>query len=359
VRKLARSLTLGCALALAATWSGSAFAAYTPRLTVSQASQKTGGGAVTFKVSQAETDDPTANVTLYAPQGYSSKLDQPSGTRLGAARGTVILKLLGGARRDITGAVRADSPSNYTTNAQLSTNAKACTGTAAHTAVWVLSLTLSGQPFDIPIYVDPVTAPPDTTFGTLKLQFCPLSPDVPAPIGAPSGAQLVSATFTVNGVFSHPKASGRYPFKALFKPYLPGTATVNQVGTVESQAIVALPVHLALIAKPATSSRVVLSGALTANQQGVGGAPIQLLAGRSARRVKKIATLRSNTRGRYRKVVKVTRTTYFRTKATVRARNLGSSGCRPTLTSVPCVSQTLAPFSVFNRGVIKIVVRRG
>jgi hypothetical protein len=360
VRKLTRPLSLGCALALAATWSGSALAAYTPRLTASQASQNVGGGGpVTFKVSQAETDDPTAKVTLYAPQGYSSTLDQASGTRLGAARGTVILKRLGGARRHITGSVRADSPSTYTTNPELSTHATACTGTASHSAVWVLSLTLNGQPFDIPIYVDPVTASADTTFGALKLQFCPLSPDVLAPIGAPSGAQLVSATFTVTGVFNYPKASGSYPFKALFTPYLAGTATINQVGTVESQSIVKLPVQLTLIARGARGSRVVLSGALTANQQGVGGASIQLFAGRNARGVKKIATLRSNTRGRYRKAVKVKRTTYFRTKTTVLARNLGSSGCTPTLSSVPCVSQTLAPFSVFNRGVLKIILRRG
>ena len=359
MKKARRPLLLACAGIVSLAWCCAALALYTPRLTVSHATQNVGGsGPVTLRVSQSDQDDATAKVTMYVPEAYPSKLNQAAGTQLGTVRERFVLKALGGGKVSESGTLKADNPAVYTTNAQLAADAKACTGTSVHTAVWIASVTLNGQPLDLTLYVDQVTAPPETSFGVLKVQFCPRSPDLPLPLGSPSGAQLIEASFTVNGVFKYPKLSGSYSFKTLFTPYLTGTGTVNQAGTVESQAIIALPVQLTLGAKVATKGRVVLSGVLTTNLQGVGGAPIKLFAGPTRGNVKRIKMLRTNARGGYRVVVRVKRTTYFATRTTVLARNLGSSNCTPTLTTVPCVSQTLAPFSVRNRLIVKVVVRR-
>lgn len=353
-------MLLGCA-ATAGTlaWAGAATAAFTPRLTVSQASQNV-GGAVTLKIGQPETDDSTAKISMFVPGGYTPTLDQTAGSSLGTFGGVVLVKSLGNARQAVNGAIRADNPATYTSDAQLAANATACTGTSSHSAVWTVSATLNNNPLDLPpVYVDPVTGPPESDLGALKLQWCLRSPDVLPPVGQTSGVQIVQASFTVKGVFKHPKVSGSFVFKSFVTPYVVGTGTANQGGTVESRAIVSLPVQLTLGARyDKKRRRLILSGSLTENGKGVGGAPIKLLAGRAARRMRALKTLRTSARGSYRSSVKVGRTTFFRTRATLLPRKLGSSRCTPSLPTVPCVTQTLAPFSVFAPGILKIVVRR-
>ena len=92
-----------------------------------------------------------------------------------------------------------------------------CTRTTSapgpHGAVWRLNITVAGTPLTVPIYVDAITAGPEATFSSAKIQLC-----LAGPIGTPAGAQLL-AFFDVNGVFTNPSNTSNRVWKALFTPY--------------------------------------------------------------------------------------------------------------------------------------------
>jgi hypothetical protein len=81
----------------------------------------------------------------------------------------------------------------------------ACTGTATHTAFWILNLSASGQTLQVPAFIDdiPLTNPLSSTANT-RIQICLPPPDVPAgtPGRAALGAKVVSATLNLTDVFS-------------------------------------------------------------------------------------------------------------------------------------------------------------
>ena len=78
-------------------------------------------------------------------------------------------------------------------------------------------------------------------------QVCLPSPDIPpASGGATFGAQLVSADFTVKGVFTNPTSAGNQLWRSLFTPYTPGTGTPNAAGTREAQGVVPMPYTISI-----------------------------------------------------------------------------------------------------------------
>jgi hypothetical protein len=338
-------LVLGITSAAALALAGPAFAIHT--LTVTPEQHAVGGaGDFTIAVTQEDADAPTAKLTIYAPIGYSSVVNQPAGTTIGTANGTVILKALAGARAPVAGNVVTDDPARYVTNP----GNLGCTGQATHAAVWLLNLTLAGQTLPVPVYVDPVTAGPETGFAAVKLQVCFSSPDIPQSAGgAANGAQPVAASMTLDNVVTNPQTPGTYTWRTLFTPYVPGTATINAAGTVEARSLVQLPTQLTLTGKRVrrrvgrtNATFVTLSGALTQVNVGVAGQRVAIRANGRALR-----TVTTGANGRFTTTLRITRRTSFTAVAALPSRRDDATGCAgPSLAPGGCQAATTAPVTV-------------
>jgi hypothetical protein len=353
-----RLFLLSSACALALVFGGNAFAAYNPSLLVAGTSHATGsGGPVIIGVGQDENDDATGVITFWAPLGYGVTLGQAPGTKIGDLSGIVKVGALGGARVEITGTVTARDPAQYAAN-QCSPG--------AHEAVWLIETTLAGNALAIPMYVDRITSGPEAAFASLRMRVCLASPYVPPPQGAPAGASLIVAAFSVNGVFSNPNTRGAYPWNALFIPYTPGTATPNPGNAAQSTSFVRLPVQLALRVKKVRRGKrrfARVTACLTEAGQAVRGVRVNILAGRSARRTTRVAFARTNSRGCITRMVRLRRrVTFFRASTAVPDRDVTASpGCTPRLsvaTGAPparCTSATLSPvLLLFSRNVVRV-----
>jgi hypothetical protein len=280
------------AVVSALAFSGSALAAYTPSLSVT--SQRNAPGkptAILLGHIQTPADDPTAKDTIYAPLGYGVNLSQAAGTKIGDVSARLILRQGGNAEVDVEGQVIADNPANYQSNP--------C-APGLHGAVWRLNITVAGSPLTVPIYVDAVTAGPEATFASAKIQLC-----LAGPIGTPAGAQLLFAFFDVNGVFTNPSTTTDRVWHALFTPYVAGSPTPNPGGTTEGQAVVPGRVALTVKSKSLKRGRVIISGKLLVNGRPYRGAEIELYIGN-----RKVGTARTNASGSYtfrKKIKKKTR----------------------------------------------------
>lgn len=360
MKKVLRSAVLAGAMLVALALSGTAMAAYTSaRLLVDSADEKLGGGApLTISVSSARQDEATFKVTIYVPQGYVSSLVQPVNTQIGTATAQarvfpseIVLPL--------SGTIRTVDPAPYRSNPQ----SLACAGgaTAKIDAVWIISVSVAGQPpFDIPMYVTTITSGPEAAFASAKLQVCLASPYVPeAQGGARQGAMLLNANLRLNGgIFTNPATRGDYRWRALFTPYQVGTATPNAAGTVEAQSIQRLPLQLTLNARARGNRRVTLSGGLIEAGAGIGAQTIALYRGRTAKGVKVFARVRTNARGNFVKTVRMPRTGnwYFRARVTVGTRTANGCAVR-TNPAITCLRTTTAGGAVFNNRVFRIRVR--
>lgn len=294
MKRFTRLALAAGALVSALAFSGSAWAAYQPSLTVT--SQRNGPSrptAILLGHVQTAADDATAKDTIYAPLGYGVNLTQAAGTKIGDVSARLILRGGGNAEVDVEGEVIADNPAVHTNNQ--------C-APGLHGAVWRLNITVAGTPLTVPIYVDAITAGPEATFSSAKIQLC-----LAGPIGTPAGAQLLFAFFDVNGVFTNPSNTSNRVWKALFTPYNVGSPTPNPGGTTEGQALVPGRVALTMKAKSLKRGRVTITGRLLVNGQPYRGGVIELYAG-----TRKVAQTRTNARGNYtfkRKIRKKTRFT--------------------------------------------------
>jgi hypothetical protein len=293
MKRFTRLALAAGAIVSALAFSGSAWAAYAPSLTVT-ASRNAPGKPTAILLGHIQTaaDDPTAKDTIYAPLGYGVNLTQPVGTKIGDVSARLILRSGGNAEVDVEGQVVSDNPALHTSNA--------C-APGLHAAVWRLNITVAGTPLSVPIYVDPVTAGPEAAFASAKIQLC-----LAGPIGTPAGAQLLFAFFDVNGVFTNPANTTTRIWRATFTPYTPGTPNPNPGGTTEGQAVVPGRVALTMKSKSLKRSRVVISGKLLVDGKPYRGAVIELYVG-----TKKVAQTRTNAQGNYkfktRKIKKRTR----------------------------------------------------
>jgi hypothetical protein len=317
------------ALALA----GNAFA--TQKLEVSQTASPS---SVTIKISQAATDPQPAKITVYVPAGYLLTATQPAGSVIGTTSGNVIARDLGNIPVPLAGDVVVDNPANHLTD-------PCAPGT--HAAVWILRLSVLGQTIALPVYVDP-TAGAESALGSAKLQVCLGSADTPqgTPGRSPNGAQLLDATFTVNGVLTPP--TGPVRWIAFTTPYAPNTGTPNPAGTVETRSFVG-PGAITLSARVTSKKKkqVTLSGNVTQSGLGVAGRVSILINGRAR------ATATSNASGRYSKKLKGTgKRSTFQARVTVPARDVTATGCATaTQAGVTCVSATASGFTATSRRV--------
>jgi hypothetical protein len=326
--------SLVCALAL--VFGGTAFAAYNPALIVAGSSHALGsGGPFVIGVEQDINDDATAAIVIYSPLGYGVTLGQAAGTQLGTVDAIVKLPIGGTfVRAPFEGTVKADNPANYVSNP--------C-APGLHEAVWVIEGTLAGNAIRIPMYVDRVTAGPEAAFASARIRLCLPSPYIPPTQGgAASGASVIAAAFSVNGVFSNPNVRGSYPWQSVFVPYTVGTGTPNQPNSAQSASIIQLPVQLALTAKKvrrAGKRYARLTACLSEAGRGVRGVRISFRAGRSARSTVRVRRVATNSRGCATILVQLRRrVTFFRATGPGAAnqfdvpfRDVTSRGCTPTL----------------------------
>jgi hypothetical protein len=316
--------------------AGAASAAYNPSLLIAGTNHALGRGApVVIGVGQGENDDATAMATIYSPPSYRVNLSQPAGTTLGSLSGVVRVASLGGSRVNVEGTVRTDNPASHVTNA--------CSP-GTHEAVWLLEFTLAGNAFRLPMYVDRVTTPPESAYASARMRVCFPSPYVPPPQGAPSGASVIVAAFSVRSVFTNPSARGGYAWNGVFVPYTPGTATPNAALTAQSSSFVRLPIAVSLTAKRQRRGRrtfAVLTGCVKEAGRGVRSLTIRFNGGRTARRMRRLAGGRTNARGCITRRVRVrTRSMFFLATTDVPARP--AARCEPTI-AARCSQPSVAP----------------
>jgi hypothetical protein len=319
-----------CGLALA----GNALA--TPKLEVSQTASPS---SVTIKVSQAQTDQQPAKITIYVPVGYTATLGQPAGTVIGRTTGEVFARDLN-IPLPLEGDVVVDNPANHLTDA--------CSP-GTHAAVWILRLAVAGQTIALPVYVDP-TAGTEAQLGVAKLQVCLGPSDVPAgaPGRSPNGAQLLQATFTVNSVLTPPLSSQRWI--SFVTPYTIGNGVPNPTGTVEVQSIVG-PGTVSIGARVTSKKKkqVTVSGVVRQGPAAASGRVSILINGRAR------ASATASATGRYSKKVKGTgKRSTFQVRVTAAARDLGAAGCVASQAPIPCVDATAGGFTATSR---KLTVR--
>jgi hypothetical protein len=289
----------------------------------------------------SEDADPTAQLRIFSPAGYTANLTAAPGTKIGSVLAVVKAKAIGGTLLPLAGDVVVANPADPAIVAA----ATKCTGTPTHGTIWVLNTSLEGQTVAIPVFVDKV--------GPLVVQtVCLPSPDVPpAQGGATFGAQLVLADFTIKGVFTNAGARNGYEWSGIYTPYVPGTQTPNPAGTVEWRTWVGLPSSLTL-AKVKAKKGFKLVGRLSIHGVSAKGVKLGLYGGKkpkpaptaitngTGKRLVRSAALPAT--GRYtikRPTVKFT--TFFQT----RFEGYGFPKCdapSPTGLTVPCNGEDIA-----------------
>lgn len=336
--------SLVCALAL--VFGGNALAAYNPGLIVAAESQAVGsGGQIVIGVEQDINDDATAAIVIYSPLGYGVTLGQAAGAQLGTVDAIVKLPIGGTfVRAPFEGTVKADNPANYVSNP--------C-APGAHEAVWVIEGTLAGSQIRIPMYVDRVTSGPEAAFASARIRLCLPSPYIPpSQGGAASGASVIAAAFSVDGVFNNPTVRGSFPWQSVFVPYTVGTGTPNPPNAAQSASIVRMPVQLALTSKKVKRGKkrfVRLTACVSEAGQRVRGIRVSFRAGPSATRTARVRRVVTNARGCATVLVQLRRkVTFFRATGPgvanqfdIPFRDVTSQGCNPTL-APRCTAVTLS-----------------
>src|SRR3954451_6921753 len=217
--------TLRLALLLGATvaslaFAGSALAAFAPKLVVSSAAPQAagGGGPTRIGVTVANTDDPTARVSIYIPTGY--QIATAAAGKLGDVTATASAAALAGAGLPLTGELDAIAPTPTTAS-------QAAQCGVAPSQTWNLHLSAAGQNLDIPLFVAAGTTAEAAAGFQTKLVVC-----LPPQQTAQFGVKLLSATFTSSAI-TQPTATGDYRWTSLWTPYLAGGTAVNPAGSVE------------------------------------------------------------------------------------------------------------------------------
>jgi hypothetical protein len=328
MKRVIRLALVVSAAAVSLAFTSSAWASYSPSLTVTASNNKPGAAtSLLLGHIQSPADDPTAKDTIYAPLGYGVNLSQTPGTKIGDVSARLILRNGGNAEVDVDGRVVADNPANHL-------NDQCAPG--LHQAVWNLNITVAGTPLTVPLYVDAVTAGPEAAFASAKIQLC-----LAGPIGTPAGAQLEFAFFDVNGVFSNPANTSDRIWRATFTPYVAGTPQPNPAGTTEGQAVVPGQVGLTMATKSLKHGVVIVSGRLTVDGQAFGGGQVELYKGS-----KRIGRAKTKANGKYSIRIKIKK----KTRVLAQVLFLGDlPACpAPPLPGVPqgCKTGSLSFFAV-------------
>jgi hypothetical protein len=288
---------------------------------------------VEFALSLARGSAPTAKVNLYVPAGYAANLAAAPGTKLGTAVGGFVA---GTTTLTANGTVTADDPAHHTADACAPGN---------HAAVWLVSLSLAGQPVTIPVYVDGAT--PDLE---LKVAYV-LTACFDPPAGA-AARQLSDLDLDLTGVFRNPAAAGSYLWRALVTPYA-GT-TVNPTGASELQALVPLPHRIAMRARyDRRRHRIDVSGSVAGGGRAERNVPVAIYSTTNPKTAAptRMGTARTKSNGTFAFAHAFRKTAYV--FAVVPELVFRPGDCEPPLGPSPCANETV---STSERALVKVKV---
>ena len=337
-KRMRRLGLLAAPAVIALALASSAAAGITPSFSATTTAQ-----ATVVSYAQQTGDDPVAALTYYVPVDYAALLAQPEGETVGTVSGTAIAADLANTPLQLKGNITAASATTAITFAGASVPlgqlATQCTGTATHTAFWILNLSASGQTLQVPAYVDdvPLTVPL-SSIANNTITFCLPPPDVPAgtPGRASLGAKLVSATLNITDVFS--AAPQWYMWHATVTPYSPGTGKANTAGTIEVQSVDRTPQLLTVTAKLRKPGSVLVAGKLVAGGKGVPGAAVTILAGNRG-----VAKTTTKAGGKFSILVKASGAARFSASTVVLPKKAAS--CSAYFAPAPCAGSWVAGFT--------------
>src|SRR4051794_6920631 len=366
--KMCIRLAIAAAVGVASmALSGPAFAAFTPKLVVTQSARPGAASTLSLDGALAAPDDPAAKVPISAPVGYRAAPPATLSSQIGTVQAQAVAADLAGATLPLNGTVAVADPNGSVTLAGATTPiaaiAQACTQTTAHTQVWVLTLAAGGQQLQAPVFVDAASGP-EAAIGSFKLQLCLPPPDVPLGTAgrADFGAKLFHAKLTLTNVFTTPLAPKLYVWRAFVTPYTPGAGTPNAAGTVEVRAEAFVPITLKLTGRydPKTKSAV-LAGSFSVAGHPLPGVALPLFAGPTAslKTLRRSAsTTKTTAAGAFTATRRILRTTYFLVVAGT-GGDVTQSGCAQQLPALPiaapCTSATLANEATAST-LVKVVV---
>ena len=355
-----KSIRLGVVMAVAAaalTIAAQAFAAYTPKLTVQMSPAGTN-----IHLAIPPADDPTALLVFYAPAGTSANLGASAGTTIGTLTAQASAAALGGATLPLTGTVEVRAANGtYLSSGQqvpLATAATRCTGTATHTAFWVLKLTAAGQTLEVPLFVDPVAAPLNVA-ASFSLTICLPPSDIPEDKGgAAFGAKVFDANFTVKGIFTATTSTNVWRLRAT--PYTPAKGTPNLPATVEAQSYVESG-SVALAAVKRALSKIATTFTIVGKTSA--GASVTIAKGTTATKLTSFAHPTVGASGAFSSKFSVRRgkkatKVYVKATASAPARDVDVSLCKATF-GVPCISATASGFTAVSSTKLLVVPAKG
>ena len=366
MRKLTRLVIIGAVGVLALALSAPALAAFTPRLDVSVPNGLGVSGQVKVHLAVGPTDDATAQLSSYAPGGFTVNPGSPGAT-IGRAAVRVLAADLAGAILPVAGTIEVRAATGTAlvggVPVPLAQLAVACTGTTTHTAYWIIKVSVAGSTIELPSFFD-LTTGAEQALGSSKVTFCGQPNDVPqgTPGRAPLGIKLVDTTLTFNrGVFTNPRAVGAYLWTSIWTPYNPGVGTPNAAGTVSSVSLTPLPVLLSLrgsYSKPTKSA--VLAGRISIAGVFTAGVTLPLFSGAKRTGLRRSGrTNGTKANGAFTAVKKMVRTTYYQVRAAIPAVDVPElcSSVPPNLGLPRCVTSTVGAFSVLSN-IVKVTFRR-
>lgn len=318
------------AFALAATIVAvpSALAAYTsPKLEV-----RNQGNSIVIKVSQAEADDPTAAAVILAPEGTQVTTTQAPGALLGQIEVLVIATAAGNAQLPISGQLVVAQPGQVSPE-----TIAACLEGSTPTAIWMMALSAAGQAINLPVFVL-------VEDGAVGIFVC-----LPTPGQLPFGVKLVTAEFTLNGVFTQTPGiwiSAWVPYDA--------AGAINAAGAVISPAAV-LPGAVSAVARRArrgpgatVTGRVTQGGAIT-----VSGVTVTIFGGDRANRMRRLGRVRTGQSGAY--TFRARGGTFFRASVSAAGGDAAflCEAIAESIAPLPCVNATINGFTAQSRVVRK------
>jgi hypothetical protein len=358
--RLALASLAACAALVAA---GSAAAV--PRLSVGSPERfALGGSTVLIHFTEERTDAAPAKITMYAPEGYTA-----NGAAVGQRIGTFhanMQTLAASAQSMIAtnGDITSEDPAKYST----STCAASAGGTspAAHRYVWLLHMTVAGQPLDVPVFVD-TPIPTTDSFASnsqVRLTICLASPYAAA--GAASDVKLTNLRLTLNpDMMVNPSTRGLYAWRTIVTPYKVNSGAINTAGTVEARAVVFMPKRITLAARVATKRQhvkihgklrlrvtnwAVLRGRLLEGIEGV-PARVAILSGPNVARLLLRGSVRTRASGAFVARVRLKSRSTFQVRVDLPDRDVTSKYCATSARGIPCVSATAPGFTILSDAV--------
>jgi hypothetical protein len=245
-----------------------------------------------------------------------------------------------------------------TTQVPIAAAATQCTGTATHTAYWVLILQAAGQTLELPVFVDSPLPATSAAFATASIQACLPPPDVP--VGTPGratfGFKLTQVNFKVNGIFTSP-GTAEARWRVLATPYNPGKGTPNAAATVEAQSVVAFPRGVTVARPTLKLTKTVATLAIRGGVTAPAGVPVTLRLYRGATQAATTGSVTLKASGaKYSGTLRIARKAkrqivYLKVRGTLAA---GTVPCTPTF-GVTCLSANRAAVAL-SSNTVRVVI---